>query len=212
MARIGILGHRGWWRRTEERNTLKAMERCFAAGFGVETDLRDHGGGLVVSHDPPDAGAPAWAEVLALWDRHGRPGTLALNIKADGLQKRIGEAMAGIGRDRYFVFDMSVPDTAGYLHDGLPVFVRHSEHEPVPAFYERADGIWLDAFEGEWTTAETFDAHIRAGKRLALVSPELHGRPHRMVWARWRSWLAGSDADILLCTDFPDQAKDAFNG
>ena len=81
-----VLAHRGWWRTKEEENSSVAIERALAEGFGVETDLRDLAGRVVVSHDPPRGGELAFEALLAIADRHPGSGPLALNVKADGLQ------------------------------------------------------------------------------------------------------------------------------
>ncbi|EAH9987818.1 hypothetical protein E0F82_07000 [Campylobacter upsaliensis] len=47
-----ILAHRGFWREKNEQNTLASLAKAFEMGFGIETDLRDGGGGnLLLSHD-----------------------------------------------------------------------------------------------------------------------------------------------------------------
>ncbi len=80
-----ILAHRGCWRENSEKNTRAAFLRAFEAGYGIETDVRDLDGELVVSHDPARRGAMRWGELLDLYVEHGAPGQLAINIKADGL-------------------------------------------------------------------------------------------------------------------------------
>ena len=50
---IKILSHRGYWKKVEEKNTIQAFENSFSHGFGLETDIRDLNGKLVVSHDIP---------------------------------------------------------------------------------------------------------------------------------------------------------------
>ncbi len=211
MKDFQILSHRGWWNDAAEQNTLGAFARGFAAGVGVETDIRDAGGGLVVSHDAPVGPALPFADVVALWKERGQAGMLALNVKADGLCERVAQAMAGIDPAAYFLFDMSVPDMRHYLDAGLPVYTRHSDCEPTPAFYAAAAGVWLDALCADWATPDALRAHAQAGKRVALVSPELHGREHRRVWDNWKLWREEIHAAILLCTDFPQQAKEFFD-
>ena len=49
-----ILSHRGCWNRDSEKNSIKAFEASFSLGFGVETDLRDYNGEIVISHEIPD--------------------------------------------------------------------------------------------------------------------------------------------------------------
>ncbi|WP_448192911.1 glycerophosphodiester phosphodiesterase family protein [Azospirillum sp. sgz301742] len=203
-----VLAHRGWWTRPEERNTLPAFERALEAGFGLELDVRDQDGRLVVSHDPPVGGTLDFATLLASFDRFRRPGPLAINIKSDGLQPALAEMLKPLAPHDYFVFDMSIPDTLGYLRAGLTVYTRQSEYEPQPALLDKAAGVWLDAFEGEWFDTALVRRHGEAGRAVALVSPELHRRPHRNAWETWRS---ADGPGVMLCTDHPGDAKDFFH-
>ena len=42
--------------------------------------------------------------------------------------------------------------------------------------------MWLDAFESEWWTLDTVRSLHARGKTVAIVSPELHKRPHEPLW------------------------------
>lgn len=206
-----ILSHRGWWVEAAEKNTTQAFERSFAAGFGTELDIRDCAGRLVVSHDPADEDAPLFEEVLALRDRVGPGLPLAINVKADGLQGLIATALeGGSGRGVDFVFDMSIPDTLGYRAAGMPYFSRQSEFEQQPPLYEDAAGVWLDCFQGEWFGERVVEDHIAAGKRVCMVSPELHGRERRNAWETWAAWGVAKSGSLALCTDHPDEARETF--
>jgi hypothetical protein len=201
-----ILAHRGHWLATPERNALSAFARAFAGGHGAEIDVRDRAGALVVSHDVPDAGAVPLTAVLDAHREHGCPGTLALNVKADGLQQLLGDALRDTAA-RWFIFDMSVPDAVVSHRHGLPCFTRHSDLEPDPALYAEAEGVWLDDFAGGWLRERHVAEHLAVGKRVAVVSPELHGRPHEATWAAWSTWDVWSHPSVLLCTDLPDHAR-----
>ena len=216
---IALLAHRGFWRDKIERNTLKAFTHAWAEGFGVETDIRDQDGRLVVSHDPPvGRDVLSLDQFLDLYVKVGGRTALALNIKADGLQEKLKSALAdrGIGAERYFVFDMAVPDALAYLSYNMPCFTRESEFESPPALIGRATGVWLDCFHRDWIDAEVILGHHRAGRQVALVSPELHGRPHAGAWSCWREAARLIDArtqggTLMLCTDYPEEARDFFN-
>lgn len=215
---ITILAHRGFWTEPVEKNSREALERAFREGFGIETDIRDRNGALVVSHDPPVGGdLMTFDELLELYRRYapqagGRAGTLALNIKADGLQGPLLDALARHGVDDWFVFDMAVPDGILYLCRGAVAYTRQSEYEPEPSFYKRAAGVWLDAFENDWIDDAVIERHLAAGKRVALVSPELHGRPHAVAWESWKAVASQAEPGMLaLCTDFPDKAYEFFD-
>jgi glycerophosphoryl diester phosphodiesterase len=207
---VTSLAHRGLWAEADERNTLAAFRDAFAHGWGVELDVRDLDGALVISHDPPTAGALALAAAVDAYVEHGCPGRLAVNVKADGLETLIADALRPVDPARWFAFDMSVPDSLRYASAGLPYFTRHSEIEPEPALYDGAGGVWLDDFYGGFVTEERIAAHLAAGKQVAVVSPELHKRDHAAAWDEWRRWPVWASPQVHLCTDHPTQAQEVF--
>ena len=209
MRGVTVLCHRGYWLRADEKNTVAAFARGFDLGFGTETDVRDRAGELVISHDPPTGGELPLAEFLDILGSRDLP--LALNVKADGLAGRIKAALAGRGLSKWFVFDMSLPDTLQQLRQGNAVYGRLSEYEPeLPArLAPRLAGVWLDAFESDWWTPELVAGHCRAGRRVCVVSPELHGRDPAAAWAKLRA--AGHES-AQLCTDRPAEARAFFGG
>lgn len=202
-----ILSHRGFWTHPDEKNALGAFDRTVASGFGTETDVRDCGGELVIAHDPPMADALLLTEVLDRFDGKDLP--LALNIKADGLATQLAKAMTG-RTIPWFAFDMSAPETIRFARLGLPFFTRHSDYEPSPLLYAKAQGVWLDAFDSEWYDREVVMRHLDAGKQLCIVSSDLHGRPVQPLWARLRQWGIAGQAGAMLCTDIPEDARTFF--
>jgi hypothetical protein len=209
---LQILCHRGWWDHPAERNSAAALRRAFEAGLGVETDLRDLDGTVVVSHDPPTGDV---LDLEALLDLHrcAPATTLALNIKADGLAGPVAAALTGAGvTASSFVFDMAVPDQLQWVRRGeVPVFTRHSDLEPDPVLYERSCGVWLDNFgERRWWDAADVRRHLAAGKRVVVVSDELHGRPHGDTWAQLRSAGLHREPAVGLCTDLVGEALEYF--
>ena len=192
-------------------NSVAAFERAWSGGHGIETDLRDLDGEIVVSHDPPKRGAHTMEQFFAAYAARGMGTPLALNIKADGLQSAIEKSVARHHVRNFFLFDMSVPDSLHYLRAGLPVFVRLSEYEPETALLGRAPGVWLDAFESEWWTLDTVRSLQSRGKAVAIVSPELHKRPHEALWRALKGLDQTSQDALMLCTDFPDAAAKAFS-
>lgn len=213
-----ILAHRGLWQEPGERNSLPALTKALAAGFGLETDIRDSVGELVLSHDPPGRDPMPLTALLEVYNSYPMAGILALNIKADGLHAALAEALRrhGVDEDRYFVFDMAVPDALGYLKLGMPCFTRQSEVEPVPAFADRASGIWLDCLERDWITSREVVSRCLAGHRIALVSPELHGRAYQGAWQEWRDAYRrlrrnGAGDRMMVCTDLPVEARAYFD-
>lgn len=207
-----ILSHRGYWKNAEEKNTELAFRRSFALGYGTETDIRDCKGELVISHGMPDGTEIRCDAFFALaadeLTLQSAPLTLALNIKADGLAPTLKRLLDSYPELDGFAFDMSVPDMRSYIEAGVPVFTRMSEVEKQPVWLDFATGVWLDGFYGEWYDNSVIERLLVNGKRVCIVSPELHKRHHASLWERIRP-LAGEKA-LLLCTDFPEEATHFF--
>lgn len=207
-----ILSHRGYWKSVQEKNTPIAFNRSFSLAFGTETDLRDKNGELVISHDPARQDALSAKAFFSEYRRHAQDLSLALNIKSDGLQKLLAEALQENQIQNYFVFDMSVPDMIAYIKAGLRVFTRQSEYEPNPVLYEQCQGVWADCFKTEWIDETTIDKHLKQGKQVCLVSPDLHGRPFEAFWEKLARMPVATSTDLMICTDHPEQARKIFNG
>lgn len=205
-----LLAHRGLWNRPEEKNSLQALVASFNLGIGVETDIRDCDGSLVISHDPPRSAEllPLNVFLQAYIASATRP-TLALNIKADGLHSGLLAALQQFGVDNYFVFDMSIPDTLGYERLSMPFAARISEYEPTNIFTQTANWIWLDSFHGEWFKPQLIEYWLNQGKQIAIVSPELHRRAHLPLWQMLKT--IHHNGQLYLCTDLVTEAKEFFN-
>ena len=209
---LEIISHRGYWKSMEEKNTKVAFERSFELGFGTETDIRDYKGELVISHDIADSSCMKLDLFLELYVKYNNPNlTLALNIKSDGLHTTLFEQLKAFEIKNYFVFDMSIPDTIGYLNNSIPFFSRQSEYEKNPIFYENCSGIWLDGFEGNWFNKEIVLDHLNNHKKVAIVSSELHKRDAEELWSFIMSNELHTKENIILCTDLPEKAKQYFN-
>ena len=208
---IEVLAHRGAWNQARPKNSIAAFKFAFEQGFGVETDVRDYNGQLVISHDIPGAGVQSFDDFLTLYKACGAPSHLALNIKSDGLHLLLNDALHKANIHNYFVLDMSVPDGLLYLKNELVTFTRQSEFEETPSFYDKCPGVWLDEFNTHWITASVIDAHQKNGKVCSIVSPELHGRSHLSEWADYREGFRTNKwPSVMLCTDYPEAAQAFF--
>jgi len=64
------------------------------------------------------------------------------------MQVELVRLLAAYKITNYFVFDMAVPDGIIYARLNMTTYTRQSEYESVPPFYELAEGVWLDEFNG----------------------------------------------------------------
>jgi len=207
-----ILSHRGYWRQPDEKNRMPAIQRSFACKFGVEFDVRDYNGELVVSHDIPGVPFLTLEKVLDQHNLHPNESTMAINIKADGLQIKLRELLMKYDVTNYFVFDMSVPDGLLYIREGFNVFTRQSEYEDQPSFYDFSAGIWMDEFDGHWIKEDVINRHLSNRKKICIVSPELHGRDCTEEWEHYKSIENNiGRGNLMICTDYPAKAMEYFN-
>lgn len=219
-AQLHLIAHRGLWVRPIEKNSVAAFDAALSHGFGIETDVRDLGSKLVISHDIPNDQCQTLEAFLEQYHRSGANTTLAINIKSDGLAHELNQWLNHFSVCNYFVFDMSVPDSLHYAKLGMKLYARRSEYEPESSQLNLAQGVWLDGFHGEWFTAKDWEKYMSQGKGVAIVSPELHKRPHQSFWNELKQWLRtdrlgmhpASDTHsapyLMLCTDFPKEFRE----
>jgi glycerophosphoryl diester phosphodiesterase len=210
-----IISHRGYWDNSIAKNSKEAFVKSFKNGFGIETDLRDLDGDIIISHDMPlkEQKLMTLQELLEMRSNFLNNNAnlpLALNIKSDGLQNNIVEILNKFEVYDYFIFDMSIPDHIGYLNKQTKIFTRQSEYEKEPAFYKNSIGVWLDAFNSLWYDQQIIESHLSANKKVSIVSFELHKRDHINQWGFLKTNRYHLNNNIILCTDFPTEAKKYF--
>ena len=206
-----IIAHRGFWGIPDEQNTATAFHRALECGFGIETDIRDYNGDVVISHDIPQAKSMILSSFLDI-TRGYEPSCIALNVKADGLQ-RLVKSEIDMCED-YFFFDMSVPDSIGYANESLRFFTRYSDVELTPPLLDQADGVWLDCFASSELNTNALEGFLQAGKEVVLVSPELHQYEHLLYWKVLKVYMKSNPETcgvLGLCTDYPVEAERFFS-
>jgi hypothetical protein len=97
-----------------------------------------------------------------------------------------------------------------HMEEGTAVFTRLSEVEPAPAYLTQASGVWLDTFGNQWYDSGVIESLLNQGKRVCVVSMELHGKDPAGQWGSLRG-LAGHPG-LMLCTDEPELACQHFPG
>jgi len=206
---VKIIAHRGKWKIKEEGNTLFAFEKAFQCNMGIETDVRDYQGNLVISHDIPDSEKLLFEDVLKCYNKYQCKETIAINIKADGIYFLLEELLRKYHIQNYFVFDMSIPEQVAYKNKRINFFTRESDYETVPVMYREAYGVWMDTWENDWITNDEITKCRKDGKQVAIISPEIHQREYRNLWKLLT--LFQNDDKVMLCTDIPDKAREYFH-
>ena len=208
-----ILAHRGYWNRQIIPNSQKAIFKALEIGYGFESDIRDFEGRLVISHNIADKNSCNAELVFKELARYKNNYCFAINIKADGLKWLVKEYTEKYNITNYFLFDMSVPQMVEFDEMGLRFFSRQSEYEMEPILYEKAAGVWIDSFHDmSWITEDLLLRHIQNNKEVCIVSPDLHNRNDFIeFWEKLKKFKIDF-GKIMLCTDYPDKAKEFFYG
>ncbi len=210
-----IIAHRGYWKSHKEKNSMKAFERSLNKGYGIETDVRDFNGEIVISHDyvASKSGLILLQDFIKLISNYSskKPITIALNVKSDGLANLINCELKEFRNKNFdlFVFDMSVPDMKEYFSANFIVYSRLSEVELNPSWYDQCSGIWLDSFQTNWFDSKLIEKYLNDSKKVCVVSSELHGREKSDLWDIIYSLR--KEENIMLCTDLPAEAELFFN-
>jgi len=199
---MNIIAHRGFWKNRAEMNTSVAFSRAVKNNYGIETDVRDYCGDVVISHDVPNSNEiMTFDEFIYNYVKDCRKynfnTTLAINIKSDGLHFKINEILSKHQIKNYFLFDMSIPDSMMYLDLNKVVYYRMSEYENVVNTIEGVQGIWLDQFKSNWFNKKSLETIMNNWKNICVVSPELHNRSYSECWSLLKS--TSNYKDAMIC-------------
>ncbi len=216
MHNIGIVCHRGFWRKENEQNTNDSFRLALSNNYGIETDIRESNGEIIISHDiPMNDDCMSLDQLLSIYKDIGSKLPLLLNVKCDGIKDKILFLIQKYSIENYFLFDMSIPETVHYASDKLVKFLsRLSDLEESPILLESAQGLWVDSFYGEYPSFTLLEKYVEQNYILCFVSPELHGREEKTYWIRLREWIQSKDFKrntVLICTDKADEAYLYFN-
>jgi hypothetical protein len=169
---------------------------------GVEIDLRESNGEIILSHDPFTEG-----DRFSDWLQHFRHRLIILNVKEDGLEDRIIDQLNHLGISQYFFLDQPFPTLRKSLKNGLFAAVRYSEYEPLPVGLPwKFNWVWIDSFSGSWDHLSSIRCNLDGmDPSLCLVSPELQGRIDSEEILYIKKLLNDNSLKLdAVCTKFPE--------
>lgn len=206
-----ILAHRGFWKLENEKNTLKSLNEAFNRKYGIETDIRDYDGELVISHNIADGQCPRLTDLFKMYSDCQCGEYMALNIKADGLQAKLKVLLEKFKIQNYFLFDMSIPEMVVNKRENLKFFTRNSDIENECVLYNDAIGVWIDSFYNEnWLNPKIISSHLNNNKSVCIISSEIHGFNYQPMWDMLLNNGFSKNENVMLCTDLPDLANEYF--
>lgn len=180
----------------------RVAAEVFSQCDGIEFDLRDSAGELIVTHDAFSTGQ-RFEEFLSFCD----PAKFYIvNVKCEGIESAALQLLDRYGIRNFFLLDCSIPAMVKLGKAGENrLAVRFSEYESlqtVLSMKQFVSWVWIDTFSRLPISKETLELFKALGLKTCLVSPELQQQPYRVV--EYIEMM--KSADMLLdavCTKAP---------
>ena len=157
-------------------NSIKKLN-TIPPKFGVEVDVRTSRNQLILNHEPFQGG-----DLLCDYLEHFRHAFIILDIKEEGIEKKVIELCKIYGIKNYFLLGVSFPFMFLFSREGVEnMAVRYSEFEDIEtclALRNRVVWIWADTFTKNPLNKDAVDRLKQNGFKICFVSPERWGRPH----------------------------------
>ncbi len=178
-------------------NTIDELNNT-PPSMGIEVDLRDNNGEIIIQHDPFKDG-----EYFENYLKHYNHGTLILNIKSERIEYRVLELIKKYSITDYFFLDSSFPMIKSLIDLGESnIALRYSEYEGIDTIVNlthKVKWVWVDCFSKLPITKETYTILKNCGYKLCLVSPELQSQGNKIK--EYRDYLYQSEIKFdAICT------------
>lgn len=151
-------------------NTIEELKNT-PKEFGIEIDIRAYNNKLILHHDPFIEGED-FEEFLKHYDH----AFLILNIKCEGIEKRVIELVEKQGISDYFLLDVTPPFIFKLINQGISkIAVRFSEFEDIQTclnLKSKIEWVFIDNLTHLPTENNSFQ-RLREHFKLCIVSPEL---------------------------------------
>ena len=123
-------------------NTSEELKKV-SKNFGVEIDLRSNNKDIYLHHDPFKKG-----ELLKNWIKSFNHKIIVLNVKEEGLEKKIISILSLNKKIKYFFHDQTFSTLLKNMNH-TNVSIRYSEYEELKnkkKLFKKIKWIWIDHF------------------------------------------------------------------
>lgn len=181
------------------KNTIEEL-RNVPKYNGVEIDIRSYRNRLVLHHEPFYEGTD-FEEWLQYYDH----AFVILNVKEEGIEKKVQALIDDKGVKDYFYLDLSFPYLIKMMNSKQKnIAVRFSEYESIETCISlagRLNWVWVDGFTRFPLDDKSYQKLSKYFK-ICLVSPELVGRVDEIKDMQMKSIDMKIDA---VCTKYPER-------
>lgn len=183
-------------------NTIKKLKKI-STNYGAEIDIRSNSYDIILNHEPFSKG-----EKFDTWLKHYSHKTLIINIKEEGLEKRILKILKKNNIKNFFLLDQSFPFLIKYSNSFFSKTAgRISEYETIETIKKiknRINWVWVDCFNIFPLNKNKYDILKKMNLKLCYVSPELQGVHNTKKIERFISFLLKKKLiPDAVCTKYP---------
>tara|TARA_B100001540_G_C15773321_1_gene627442 strand:- start:446 stop:1048 length:603 start_codon:yes stop_codon:yes gene_type:complete len=155
-------------------NTIKDLKEI-PSNFGIEIDLSIYKNKIVIKHDPFGKG-----EAFEKFIHYFNHRFIILNVKCEGLEKKIISILKKKNIKNFFFLDSSFPfifKLSKFLTKKFAI--RISDYESINTAFlmkNKIKWLWVDCFQQYKLTIPQIKKLKYYKFKICLVSPELHKR------------------------------------
>lgn len=176
--------------------------RNLPTSFGVELDLRDHNGKIVLEHDPFNYKDSDELDEYLKYYQHQ---TLILNVKSERIESEVLRIIKKHNIKKYFFLDSSFPAIVNLIKLGEKnISLRFSEFEGLDTIRNMAgkvNWVWVDCFTRLPINREVYQEMKSLNYKLCLVSPDLLNRSEDIANYKKHLTAEGIEFDAI-CTKY----------
>ena len=148
--------------------------------YGIEFDVRDSNGRLIVTHDPFTDGEQLEDFLKNISVKR----FLIVNVKCEGIELNILELLKKYKFENFFFLDCSFPAIVKLSKMGENrIALRFSEFENLANVIDNKDKatwVWVDCFSYFPLTKKIEEVLHAHNINICIVSPELQGQPEKI--------------------------------
>mgnify|MGYP001414641427 CR=1 FL=1 len=155
-------------------NSIKQLKKI-PYKYGVEIDIRDYKNELILNHDPFKKG-DKFLEYL----KHFKHKFLIINIKSEGIEKKIFDILKKKKINNFFFLDVSFPFIVKlYSKMSKKIALRVSDLESIQTvkkLKKKSNWIWFDYFKKDEMKLQNIKTLKKMKFQICYVSHDLQNR------------------------------------
>lgn len=175
--------------------------------YGIEVDLRDSNGKIIVTHDPFTDGIE-----FEKFLQNYKHKFIILNIKSEGIEYEIRNILQKYNIRDYFFLDSSFPMIYKLANNGEKnIAIRLSEFENIQTVLNMAGlvkWVWIDCFTKLVLNKEINKLLKLHNFNICLVSPELHNKNRTSEIEIYKKYIIDNNIYLdMICTKMQNIKK-----